>query len=112
MKKQKFQLYLFIGKTTLSTRNLSSLKGLLPSEVDLMRRLFISETTGIPFQPFVLELSQEQGRNFINEIVRKCKRGQPHNTLFLKPTYPIFYEGQCQNNLGVVKIVIKLPKNE
>ena len=111
-KKKQFQLYLFAGKTVISTKNLSSLEGLLPTEVDLMRRLFISETTGVPFVPFVLELSKQQGERFVSEIVKKCGRNMPYNMLFLKPSYPVKDGNGFKNNIGVVKIVINLPKEE
>lgn len=113
--KKELTLYLFVSKggnypQMISTKRLKSLKGLLPTEVDLVRRLFISESMKVPYEPFEVRLTEEQGKEFVDEICSKSgSKTRPHNMLFLHPTNPFYPD--C-SNLGVAKIVIDLPKKE
>lgn len=109
MSKRKFQFYLFAGKTVISTKNISSLKGLLPNEVDIVRRGFLSERLNKDFVPYVVELTEEQGKDFIDEMVRKLGKNSKNLSkyLYLKP-----YGPKSIINPIVAKIVINIENSE
>ena len=106
MSKKNLSLYFFTeAGTVISTKRLRSLKGLLPTIVDIERRRLICESQDIPYEPFIVELSEAQGNKFCEEICGKCNCSLPSKYLFLHSSNPFSVD-----NPPVAKIVIKLEK--
>lgn len=104
MGKRETVLYFFTETgSVISTKRLKSLKKLLPSVIDIERRRLICKGQNISYEPFIVELTEEQGSAFCEELVGKCNGHLPSKFLFLHSSNPF---SEC--NPPIAEIVINL----
>jgi len=76
MKKMKRKFKLVFGGThgtILNVDKFTTLKGKLPTDVEVLRRVSIQEQIGIQ-EPYLLQLTQEEYANFVKEFRQKLPK--------------------------------------
>ena len=73
VKIKPFKLYIRNGRRQmLNARNIASISGKLPTDVDLMRRYILHKEVGdTEFEPFVVPLSHDESVRLLKEIEMK-----------------------------------------
>lgn len=84
MKKRKFKLHFSQSPSTiLNADKFTSLKGKLPTDVDVIRRLLIWEQTKIK-DPYIINLSDQEYEAFSKEFKQKIKTKDPSCKIFIE----------------------------
>ena len=84
MKKRKFKLHFGQSPyTILNADRFVSLKGKLPTDVDVIRRLLIWEQTKLK-DPYVINLSDQEYEAFSKEFKQKIKTKNPSCKIFIE----------------------------
>jgi len=96
MKKRKFKLF-FKYHIRLDVDKFESLKGKLPTDVDILRRLLIWKETSTQ-DPYVIQLNDEEFSLFLKEIHKKIGPAKYH------PINIILIDG---TDIEIIKIEIK-----
>lgn len=94
--KKLFDLYFLApghrGSTRLNAHKVNSLKGKLPVDTDIVRRISIFKNNPSNYTPYELKLTKEESELFQDEMKRKCPCQPITNicyTFFSNQSFPI-----------------------